>query len=48
LTLVATDGVAASLLKYRVGDLVGRLGERFGEGVVTSVRIRVGGLKKRL
>lgn len=48
LTLVATDGVAASLLKYRVGDLVGRLGERFGEGVVTSVRIRVGGVKKRL
>ena len=48
LTLRAEDGVAASLLKYRVGDLIGRLSERFGDGVVTSVRIRVGGRKKGL
>jgi len=48
LTLIAPDGVTASLLKYRVGDLVRRLTERFGEGVVTLVRIRVGGHKKAL
>jgi hypothetical protein len=48
LTLTAQDGVAASLLKYRVGDLIGRLANRFGEGVVTSVRIRVRGHKKGL
>jgi hypothetical protein len=44
--LSVADGVAASLLKYRVGDLIGRLASRFGEGVVTSVRIKVGGRKK--
>jgi len=48
LTLVTEDGVAASLLKYRVGDLIGRLAKRFGDGVVTSVRIRVRGHKKGL
>lgn len=48
LTLSVTDGVAASLLKYRVGDLIERLAGRFGEGVVTSVRIKVGGRKKGL
>ncbi|HSM01958.1 MAG TPA: DUF721 domain-containing protein [Acidimicrobiia bacterium] len=48
LTLIADDGVAASLLKYRVGDLIGRLASRFGGGVVTSVRIRVRGHKKAL
>jgi hypothetical protein len=48
LTLVVADGVAASLLKYQVGDLIGRLDARFGEGVVTSVRIKVGGRKKGL
>lgn len=48
LTLSVADGVAASLLKYRVGDLIGRLATRFGEGVVTSVRIKVGGRKKGL
>ena len=48
LTLVAEDGVAASLLKYRVSGLIERLAARFGDGVVTSVRIRVGGRKKGL
>ena len=48
LTLVADDGVAASLLKYRVSGLIERLAGRFGEGVVTSVRIRVRGRKKGL
>ena len=48
LTVEVSDGAVASLLKYRVGDLVGRLAERFGEGRVTSVRIRVGRHKKGL
>ncbi|HSG78431.1 MAG TPA: DUF721 domain-containing protein [Acidimicrobiia bacterium] len=48
LTLEVADGAVASLLKYRVGDLVDRLARRFGEGRVTSVRIRVGRGKKAL
>jgi len=48
LTLEVADGAVASLLKYRVGDLVERLARRFGEGRVTSVRIRVGRHKKGL
>ncbi len=48
LVLVVADGAAASLLKYRIGDLVARLGERYGPGAVTSVRLRVGGAKKGL
>ena len=46
LTLEVFDGAVASLLKYRVGDLVDRLARRFGEGRVTSVRIKVGRHKK--
>ncbi|MBI5156934.1 MAG: DUF721 domain-containing protein [Acidimicrobiia bacterium] len=48
LILEVADGSAASLLKFRVGDLVARLAERYGPGTVTSVRIRVGGGKKGL
>lgn len=48
LVISVADGAAASLLKFRVGDLVERLGERYGPGTVTSVRIRVGGRKKGL
>ncbi len=48
LILEVPDGSVASLLKYRLGDLVERLSRRFGEGRVTSVRIRVGGRKKGL
>lgn len=47
LTLVVSDGAAATLLKYRLGDLIERLESRFGPGTVTSVRIRVGGSKNR-
>ncbi len=48
LVIQATDGASASLLKFHVGGLVERLTERYGPGVVTTVRIRVGGAKKGL
>ena len=52
LVLRVADGTAASLLKFRVGDLVERLAARYGPGNVTSVRLRVGrtpgGVKKGL
>ena len=48
LVLEVKDGSAATLLKYRVGLLLDRLKEHFGEGTVTSIKIRVGNHKKRL
>ena len=48
LTVEVSDGAVASLLKYGVGDLVERLARCFGEGRVTSVRIKVGKHKKSL
>jgi hypothetical protein len=48
LVLEVRDGSAASLLKYRVGPLLDRLKEHFGEGTVTRIRIRVGNHKKGL
>lgn len=42
LVLSVSDGTAASLLKFRVGELIERLDEHFGKGAVTSVRIVVG------
>ena len=48
LLLQAPDGAAASLLKYRVGPLLDRLREHFGEGVVDRVRISVAKRKKAL
>ena len=48
LVLQVVDGSAATLLKFRIGDLVTRLAERYGPGAVTTVRIRVGGGKKGL
>ena len=41
LTLMVSDGTAASLLKYRVGELLERLDDRFGKGRVTTVKIQV-------
>jgi hypothetical protein len=41
LVLGVGDGAAASLLRFRLDDLVRRLGERYGKGRVRSVRIRV-------
>lgn len=48
LVLVVADGAAASLLKFQISDLVRRLGERYGPGTVTAVRLRVGGAKNGL
>ena len=42
LYLEAADGAAASLLRYQTGDLLRRLEERLGRGLVTSVSLRVG------
>jgi hypothetical protein len=42
LVLTVADGTAASLLKFRVGELIERLDGHFGKGAVTSVRIVVG------
>lgn len=41
LTVEVTDGEAATLLKYQTQELVTRLGEALGSGIVTTVRIRV-------
>ncbi len=46
LVVQVLDGASASLLKFHVGTLVERLAERYGPGVVTTVRLRVGGAKK--
>lgn len=46
LVLSVVDGTAASLLKFRIGDLVERLAARYGSGCVTSVRLTVGSRKK--
>lgn len=46
LVLAVEDGAAASLLKYRIGDLVDRLAQRYGPGAVTAVRITVARSKK--
>lgn len=48
LVLRVADGSAASLLKFRLTALVERLAARYGAGVVTSVRLRVGDGKKGL
>jgi len=45
---VVADGAAASLLKFRISDLVQRLEMRFGPGTVTTIRLRVGGTKNGL
>lgn len=46
LVVSVVDGTAASLLKFRIGDLVERLAARYGAGRVTSVRLTVRGRKK--
>ncbi len=35
------DGSAASLLKYQMGELLGVIRERFGNDLVTSIRVKV-------
>jgi predicted nucleic acid-binding Zn ribbon protein len=41
LHVAASDGATATLLRYRASELLDRLAERLGSGVVTSVRITV-------
>ncbi len=46
LVIEVENGVAASLLGYRVGPLLDRLREHFGGGEIDRVKIRVGNRKK--
>jgi len=48
LLIEVADGAAASIMKYRAGALLDRLRESLGEGIVDSIRIRVGNPKKAL
>ena len=48
LVVEVVDGAAASLLRYRVGPLLDRLREHFGEQAIDRVRIRVRNRKKAL
>lgn len=41
LLVEVTDGTAATLLKYRQSDLVERLGDKLGRGLVNTVRVRI-------
>ena len=41
LDVEVADGTAATLLKYRQSDLVERLGEKLGRGLVNTVRVRI-------
>ena len=41
LVVEAFDGAAASLLRYQVADLRKRLDDVLGQGLVTSIRVRV-------
>lgn len=47
LVVSVSDGTAASLLKFRVSELIERLDQHFGTGAVTSVRIVVGRPKSK-
>jgi hypothetical protein len=42
LVVEVADGATATILRYQVGDLLKRLDGELGEGVVDTVRIRVG------
>ncbi len=48
LVVEVADGAAATLLKYRLGSLLDRLAEEFGEDAVRRIRIRVAKGKKSL
>jgi len=47
LTVEVADGTAASLLRYRAGELLARLEQGFGARLVDSVHIRLSTGKKR-
>jgi predicted nucleic acid-binding Zn ribbon protein len=42
LLVAVDDGSAATVLRYQIEDLKSAIEERFGEGVVSSVRVKVG------
>lgn len=42
LVVEVDDGTAATLLKYREADLIERLGDKLGRGLVMTIRIRIG------
>jgi uncharacterized protein CbrC (UPF0167 family) len=41
LLVEVADGSAASLLKYQISDLRSAIDDRFGEDLVTAVRVKV-------
>lgn len=48
LVVQVKDGVAASLLRYRVGPLLDRLRSHFGDEAIDRIKIRVENRKKGL
>jgi predicted nucleic acid-binding Zn ribbon protein len=46
LVVEVEDGTAATLLKYRQADLIERLGERLGRGLVSTIRVRMARYRK--
>ena len=43
LLVEVSDGSAATLLRYQKADLIKAIEERFGTGIVTAVKVRIGG-----
>jgi predicted nucleic acid-binding Zn ribbon protein len=43
LLVEVSDGSAATVLKYQIADLKAAIEERYGAGIVTSVRVKVEG-----
>ena len=42
LLIAVADGSAATVLRYQIEDLKAAIEERFGKGVVSSVKVKVG------
>jgi hypothetical protein len=42
LLVEVTDGSAATVLRYQMADLKSAIDERFGIGIVTTVKVRIG------
>jgi hypothetical protein len=43
LLVEVSDGSAATLLRYQITDLMNVIENRYGPGIVTAVKVRVGG-----
>jgi hypothetical protein len=43
LLVEVSDGSAATLLRYQITDLMNVIEIRYGQGIVTAVKVRVGG-----